>query len=73
MSQVLGRGEHQPWATKWPVSSLEAMLIAAIVGIGIFTYCNIEVWTPLQQWYWVHKLPQIAQAGYVLDSGSPNM
>jgi hypothetical protein len=53
MSQVVGRGEHQPWATKWPVSSLGAMLIAALVGIGIFTYCNIELWTPLQQWYWV--------------------
>jgi hypothetical protein len=52
----LGRGEHQPWATTWPVSSLGAMLIAAIVGIGIFTYCNIELWTPLQQWYWVQYL-----------------
>jgi hypothetical protein len=56
MSQVLGRGEHQPWATKWPVSSLGAMLIAAVVGIGIFTYCNIQMWTPLQQWYWVQYL-----------------
>jgi hypothetical protein len=53
MNQALGRGEHQPWATKWPVSSLGAMLIAAVVGIGIFTYCNIEMWTPLEQWYWV--------------------
>ena len=56
MSQVLGRGEHQPWATKWPISSLGAMLIAAVVGIGIFTYCNIEMWTPLQQWYRVQYL-----------------
>jgi hypothetical protein len=32
------------------------MLIAAVVGIGIFTYCNIEMWTPLQQWYWVQYL-----------------
>jgi len=56
ISQVLGRGEHQPWATKWPVSSLGAVLIAAVVGIGIFTYCNIEMWTPLQQWYWVQYL-----------------
>ena len=56
MSQVLGRSEHQPWATKWPVSSLGAMLIAAVVGIGIFTYCSIEMWTPLQQWYWVQYL-----------------
>ena len=56
MSQVLGRGEHQPWATKWPVSSVGAMLIAAVVGIGIFTYCNIQMWTPLQQWYWVQYL-----------------
>ena len=36
MSQVLGRGQHQPWVTKWPVSSLGAMLIAAVVGIGIY-------------------------------------
>jgi hypothetical protein len=56
MSQVLGRGEHRPWVTKWPVSSLGAMLIAAVVGIGIFTYCNTETWTPLQQWYWVQYL-----------------
>ncbi len=56
MRQVLGRVEHQPWATKWPVSSLGATLIAAVVGIGIFTYCNIEMWTPLQQWYWVQYL-----------------
>jgi hypothetical protein len=27
-----------------------------VVGIGIFTYCNIEMWTPLQQWYWVQYL-----------------
>jgi hypothetical protein len=26
------------------------------VGIGIFTYCNIQMWTPLQQWYWVQYL-----------------
>jgi hypothetical protein len=32
------------------------MLMAAIVGIGIFTYCNIHMWTPLQQWYWVQYL-----------------
>ena len=32
------------------------MLIAAVVGIGIFTYSNIEMWTPLQQGYWVQYL-----------------
>jgi hypothetical protein len=56
MSQVLGRGQHQPWVTKWPVSSLGAMLIAAVVGIGIFTNRNVQIWTPLQQWYWVQYL-----------------
>jgi hypothetical protein len=30
-----------------------AFLLAFVVGIGIFTYQNVEVWTPLQQWYWV--------------------
>jgi acyl-CoA synthetase (AMP-forming)/AMP-acid ligase II len=29
---TLGRGEDQHWATKWPVSSLGAMLIAAVRG-----------------------------------------
>ena len=33
MNQVLGRGEHQPWATKWPVSNLAAMLIAAVASV----------------------------------------
>jgi len=40
MNQVLGRGEPRPWATNWPVSSLGAILIAAVVEIGIFTYCK---------------------------------
>ena len=56
MNQVLGRGESRPWATKWPVSSLGAMLIAGVLGIGIFTFRNLELWTPLQQWYWTEYL-----------------
>ncbi len=56
MSQVLGRGESRPWATKWPVSSLGAFLLAVVAGIGIFTYRNVEKWTPLQQWSWVEYL-----------------
>jgi hypothetical protein len=35
------------------VSILVALLLAFVTGIGIFTYRNVEVWTPLQQWYWV--------------------
>jgi len=30
-----------------------ALVLAFVAGIGIFTYENVEVWTPLQQWYWV--------------------
>src|SRR5216684_4533737 len=56
MSQVLGRGESRPWATKWPVSSLGAFLLAVVAGIGIFTYRNVEKWTRLQQWYWTEYL-----------------
>src|ERR1700733_8837087 len=56
MSELLGRGESRPWATKWPVSSLGAFLLAVVAGIGIFTYRNVEKWTPLQQWYWVEYL-----------------
>jgi hypothetical protein len=56
MSQMLGRGESRPWATKWPVSSLGAFLLAVAAGIGIFTFRNVEMWTPLQQWYWTQYL-----------------
>jgi len=52
MSQLLGRGEYRGWPTRWPVSSLGALVIAGVVGIGIFTYRNVEMWTPLQRWYW---------------------
>jgi hypothetical protein len=38
------------------VSSLGAFLLAVVAGIGIFTYRNVEKWTPLQQWYWVEYL-----------------
>ena len=47
MSQLLGRGEYRGWPTRWPVSSLGALVIAVVVGIGIFTYRNVEMWTPL--------------------------
>jgi hypothetical protein len=33
-----------------------AVLLAFVAGIGIFTYRNVEVWTPLQQWYWIQYL-----------------
>jgi hypothetical protein len=52
MSGLWSRGEYQGWPTKWPVSSLGALLIAVAVGIGIFTYRNAVLWTPLQRWYW---------------------
>ena len=38
------------------MSTLGALLLAVVVGIGIFTYRNVEVWTPLQQWYWIQYL-----------------
>jgi hypothetical protein len=33
-----------------------ASVLAFVAGIGIFTYQNVEVWTPLQQWYWTQYL-----------------
>jgi len=33
-----------------------SLLLAGVVGIGIFTYLNVEVWTPLQRWYWIQYL-----------------
>jgi hypothetical protein len=31
-------------------------VLAVVAGIGIFTYGNVEVWTPLQRWYWIQYL-----------------
>lgn len=38
------------------MSTVGALLLAGVVGIGIFTYLNVEVWTPLQRWYWIQYL-----------------
>ena len=56
MNQSVDRGEYRGWSTKWPVSSLGALVLAVVAGIGIFTYRNVEVWTPLQRWYWIQYL-----------------
>ena len=56
MNRLLGREEPRGWSTKWPVSTVGALLLAGVVGIGIFTYLNVEVWTPLQRWYWIQYL-----------------
>ena len=56
MNRLLGREEPRGWSTKWPVSTVWALLLAGVVGIGIFTYLNVEVWTPLQRWYWIQYL-----------------
>ena len=53
MNRLLSREESRGLSTKWPVSVLVALLLAFVTGMGIFTYRNVEVWTPLQQWYWV--------------------
>src|ERR1700730_7292085 len=56
MNQLVGRGENRGWSTKWPVSSLGALVLGVVAGIGIFTYRTVEVWTPLQRWYWIQYL-----------------
>ena len=53
MNQLLGRGEIPGPSKNWLLSTVVAFLLAFAVGIGIFTYEDVEVWTPLQQWYWV--------------------
>jgi Type IV secretion-system coupling protein DNA-binding domain len=35
------------------LSTVVTLVLAFVAGIGIFTYENVEVWTPLQRWYWV--------------------
>jgi Type IV secretion-system coupling protein DNA-binding domain len=56
MNQLLGREESRGWSARWPVSALVSLVLAGVVGIGIFTYLNVEVWTPLQRWYWIQYL-----------------
>ena len=53
MSGLWGRDEYRGWpTTRWPVSSLGVLVIAVAIGVGVFTYRNAIVWTPLQRWYW---------------------
>lgn len=56
MNRLLGRGESPGPSKNWLLSTLVAVLLAFVAGIGIFTYRNVEVWTPLQQWYWIQYL-----------------
>jgi hypothetical protein len=37
---------------RWPLSTLGALFLAAGTGIVIWTYLNLELWTPLQRYYW---------------------
>jgi len=53
VNRLLGRGESPGPSKNWLLSTLVALVLAFVAGIGIFTYENVEVWTPLQQWYWV--------------------
>jgi hypothetical protein len=56
MSQQLGRGESRPWPAKRPVSSLVALGIVVAIGIEIFTFRNVQMWTPLQGRNWTEYL-----------------
>ena len=56
MNRLLGRGESPGPSKNWLLSTLVALVLAFVTGIGIFTYRNVEVWTPLQQWYWIQYL-----------------
>ena len=48
MSRLWGHEERPGWF----VSSFCVLVLSAGVGIGIWTYLNAEVWTPLQRYYW---------------------
>jgi len=56
VNRLLGRGESPGPSKNWLLSTLVALVLAFVTGIGIFTYRNVEVWTPLQQWYWIQYL-----------------
>jgi hypothetical protein len=40
------------WRMKFQRSRVRVVLIAIVVGFGIFTYEEYRIWTPLQRWYW---------------------
>src|SRR3984957_4834361 len=40
---------------KWPLWSAGVVLIAVVLGFGIFVY-EYWAWTPLQRWYWYEYL-----------------
>ena len=48
MSRLWGHEERPGWFA----SIFLALASSAVVGIGIWTYLNAEVWTPLQRYYW---------------------
>jgi hypothetical protein len=45
------RTGHQGWQAKWPLSRVAVVPIAIVLGVGIFTYQECFIWTPLQRWY----------------------
>lgn len=53
MIRTSERTGYRRWQTKWPISSLGAVLIAVLVGFGTFIYQEYQTWTPLQRWYWL--------------------
>jgi hypothetical protein len=53
VNRLLGRGKSPGPSKNWVLSTLIALVLAFVAWIGIFTYQSVEVWTPLQQWYWV--------------------
>ena len=51
MSRTADRTGSQGWQAKWPLSKVAVVLIAFPLGIGVFTYQELFIWTPLQRWY----------------------
>ena len=48
MSKLWGLQERPLWL----LSNFCALIAAACVSLGIWTYLNLAVWTPLQRYYW---------------------
>ena len=48
MSGLWGHEERPGWfaSISW------ALAVSAVVGVGIWTFLNAKVWTPLQRYYW---------------------
>ncbi len=50
--QFSSQPAHPGWLSKLPISIGGAFLSSAVAGIAIWFFCQAQMWTPLQRYYW---------------------